>query len=50
MVINSVATLLNPDAREALGRVGSISSIALIILGAFVVLYSMAMKRRGILR
>ena len=49
MVINSVATLLNPAAR-VLGRVGSISAIVLIILGAFLVLYSMAMKRRGILR
>ena len=50
MVINSVATLLNPDAREVLGGVGSISAIVLIMLGAFVMLYSMAMKRRGILR
>jgi hypothetical protein len=50
MVINSVATLLNPNAREVLGRVGSIGAIAVIILGAFLVLYSMAMKRRGILR
>jgi lysylphosphatidylglycerol synthetase-like protein (DUF2156 family) len=50
MVINGVATLLNPHARGVLGRVGSISAIVLIILGAFVVLYSMAMKRRGVLR
>ena len=33
-----------------LGKVGSIGAIAVIALGAFVVLYSMAMKRRGVLR
>ena len=49
MVINSVWTLLNPDAR-VLGKVGSIGAIATIALGAFLVLYSMAMKRRGVLR
>jgi hypothetical protein len=50
MAVNSVATLLNPDAYEVLGNVGSIGAIAVIALGAFVVLYSMALKRRGVLR
>jgi hypothetical protein len=50
MVINSVATLLNPDAYEVLGNVGWIGAIVRIALGAFLVLYSMAMKRRGVLR
>jgi hypothetical protein len=50
MGVNSVATLLNPNARDVLGRVGTVGAIATIILGAFVVLYSMAMKRRGVLR
>jgi hypothetical protein len=49
MAVNSVATLLNPKA-EVLGKVGSIGAIAVITLGAFVVLYSMPMKRRGVLR
>jgi hypothetical protein len=50
MIVNSVATLLSSAAQQVLGMVGSISAIALIILGVFLVLYSMAMKRRGILR
>jgi hypothetical protein len=50
MVMNSAATLLNPEAREVLGRVGSIGAIALIVLGVFLVLYSMLLKRRGVLR
>ncbi len=50
MGVNSVATLLSSEAHEVLGMVGSISAIATIILGAFLLLYSMAMKRRGILR
>ena len=50
MAVNSVATLLNSEAHRVLGRVGSIGAIAVIALGAFVVLYSMAMKRRGVLR
>jgi hypothetical protein len=50
MTVNSVATLLSSEAQEVLGMVGSISAIALIMLGVFLVLYSMAMKRRGILR
>ena len=50
MAVNSVATLLNSEAHEVLGKVGSIMAIAVITLGAFVVLYSMAMKRRGVLR
>lgn len=50
MAVNSVASLLNPDAREVLGRVGTIMAIAVIILGALVVLYSMMMKQRGVLR
>jgi hypothetical protein len=50
MVVNSVATLLDSEAHEVLGAVGSIMAIATIMLGAFVVLYSVAMKRRGILR
>ena len=50
MAVNSVATLLNSEAHEVLGQVGSIGSIAVITLGAFVVLYSTAMKRRGVLR
>jgi hypothetical protein len=48
--VNSVATLLNPDAYEVLGNVGRIGAIATIALSAFLVLYSMAMKRRGLLR
>ena len=50
LAVNSVATLLNSEAHEVLGKVGSIGAIAVIALGAFVVLYSMAMKRRGVLR
>lgn len=50
MAVNSVATLLNPEAHEILGKVGSIGAVAVITLGAFVVLYSTAMKRRGVLR
>jgi hypothetical protein len=50
MVVNSVATLLDSQAQEVLGAVGWIGAIATIILGVFVVLYSVAMKRRGILR
>jgi hypothetical protein len=50
VAVNSVMTLLISEAREVLGIVGSISAIALIILGVFLLLYSMAMKRRGILR
>jgi hypothetical protein len=50
MAVNSVATLLNPDAYEVLGNVGWIAAIATIALSAFLVLYSMAMKRRGVLR
>jgi hypothetical protein len=50
MAVNSVATLLNPEAHEVLGEVGAIGAIAVIALGTFVVLYSMAMKRRGVLR
>jgi hypothetical protein len=49
MAINSVVTLLNSKAQDVLGMVGSISAIATIILAAFLVLYAMAMKRRGIL-
>ena len=49
MIINSVWTLLNPDAK-VLGRIGSISAIVLIILGACLVLYSMRLKERGVLR
>lgn len=50
LAVNSVATLLDSEALEVLAPVGTILSFATIILGAFVVLYSMAMKRRGILR
>lgn len=50
MAVNSVATLLNPVARDVLGSVGSVGAIAVIIIGVFVVLYSMMMKRRGVLR
>ena len=50
MAVNSVATLLDSEAHEVMGTVGSIGAFATIILGALVVLYSIAMKRRGILR
>jgi hypothetical protein len=50
MAVNSVATLLNPDAIEVLGRVGSIMAYGVITIGVFVVLYSMVMKRRSVLR
>ena len=50
MAVNSVWTLLNSEAHEVLGKVGSNLAIAVITIGAFVVLYSMAMKRRGVLR
>jgi hypothetical protein len=50
MAVNSVWTLLNPDAYEILGNVGSIGAVAVIAFGAFLVLYAIAMKRRGILR
>jgi hypothetical protein len=50
MTVNSVATLLSQDARDVLGSVGSVGAIAVIIIGAFVVLYSMTMKQRGVLR
>jgi hypothetical protein len=49
MIINSVWTLVNPDAK-VLGRVGSIGAIVAIILGVFLVLYSMRLKQRGVLR
>jgi hypothetical protein len=49
MAVNSVWTLLNPDAHEVLGIGGSIMAVAVMAIGALVVLYSMAMKRRGIL-
>ena len=49
MAIYSVATLLSSDADAALCKVGSIMTIAVIMLGAFAVLYSIAMKRRGVL-
>jgi hypothetical protein len=45
-----IAVLLNPEAREVLGRVGSIGAIVLIVLGVFLVLYLMLLKRRGVLR
>ena len=48
--VNSVWTLLNPDAHEVLGNVGWIWAVATLALCAFLVLYSMTMKRRGILR
>ena len=50
MAVNSVWTLLNSDAHEVLGNVGWIWAVATIAVGAFLVLYSMAMKRRGVLR
>jgi hypothetical protein len=50
MAVNGVATLRSSEAREVLGAVGSIWAIATIILGAFLVFYSMAIKQRGILR
>jgi hypothetical protein len=50
MAGNSVWTLLNPDAHEVLGSIATIASIAVIVLGAFVVLYSMRMNQRGVLR
>ena len=50
MVINSVATLVRPEAREVLGKVGSVSSITLIILCPLLVVYSMVLKKRGVLR
>jgi hypothetical protein len=50
MVVNSVWTLLNPNAYEVLGDVGRFGAIATIILAAFLVFYSMVLKRRGILR
>ena len=48
MAVTSVATLLNPRAYEVLGNVGRIGAIATIALSAFLVLYSMAMKRHGV--
>ena len=50
MAVNSMATLLNPDARDVMGSVGTISAVAVIVLGAFAVLYSIRMKQRGVLR
>jgi uncharacterized membrane protein HdeD (DUF308 family) len=50
MAVNSVWTLLNPEAYEVLGNVGWLWAVATIALCAFLVLYSMAMKRRGVLR
>jgi hypothetical protein len=50
MGINSLATVLRPGARDVFGALGSIWAIVTIILGACLVLYSMAMKRRGVLR
>ena len=49
MVINSVWTLLNPDA-NVLGSVAWIFAAVVIALAVFVVPYSIALKRRGILR
>jgi hypothetical protein len=48
--VNSVWTLLNPDAYDVLGNFGRIWAVATIALCAFLVFYSMAMKRRGVLR
>jgi len=50
MAVNSTATLLDSEAHDVLGTVGSIVAVGTMILGVCVVLYSMAMKRRGILR
>jgi len=49
MAVNGVWTLLNPDAYEVLGNVGWIWAVATIVLSAFLVRYSIAMKRRGLL-
>lgn len=50
LAVNSVWTLLNPDAYEVLGNVGWIWAVATIGLCAFLMIYSMALKRRGVLR
>jgi hypothetical protein len=50
MAANSVWTLVNPDAYEVFGNVGWIWALTTIALCAFLVFYSMAMKRRCILR
>ena len=50
MAVNSVATLLNANALEVMGSVRSIMAYGVITIGVFVVLYSMVMKRSGVLR
>jgi hypothetical protein len=49
MVVNSIATLVNPIAREVLGKVGVIGAIATIVVAILLVSYAAAMKRRGVL-
>jgi hypothetical protein len=49
MVVNSFATLLNPTAREVLGKVGAIGAVATIAVATLLVIYALAMKRRGVL-
>lgn len=50
MVVNGLATLLSPLAREVLGRVGAVGAIATIAVAMLLVLYALAMKRRGVLQ
>jgi Protein of unknown function (DUF3703) len=50
MGLNCIYTLVSPDANKALGAKGSIPAIILMVLGALLVVYTIKMKRRGLLR
>jgi hypothetical protein len=50
MGLNCIYTLVSPDANKALGAKGSIPAIILMLLGALLVVYTIKMKRRGLLR
>jgi hypothetical protein len=50
MGLNCIYTLVSPDANKALGAKGSIPAIILVVLGALLVVYTIKMKRHGLLR
>ena len=49
MLAMSVATMLNEYAREMLGQVGLIFTAMTVFFSVFEVLYSMAMRKNGVL-
>jgi hypothetical protein len=50
MALNCIYTLVGSDARTMLGAKGSIPAIVLIALGALLVMYTIKVKHRGLLR